>query len=102
MGNLKDILYQEMLKYAGEGINGTAYLTSNRESNVFVVVGIATFKGEVIVDSGLVVRLEGDHIIIEKDINSDPLHEALIQAGVPRSQIILAYLGESLNAAHIA
>ena len=33
-------------------------------------------------------------IIIDRDINNKPLIDALVQAGVPRTQIILAYMGE--------
>jgi hypothetical protein len=47
----------------------------------------------------LIVRLEGDHIIIERDINDKVLVDALVQAGIPRQQIILAYAGEALKEA---
>ena len=42
----------------------------------------------------LFVRLLGDKIIINEDRNSDPFYEELLEAGIPREQIILAYAGE--------
>jgi len=42
----------------------------------------------------LIVRIIRNDVIIERDDNDPPLVDALRQAGVPRSQIILAYAGE--------
>jgi hypothetical protein len=36
----------------------------------------------------------GNRIVIDHDANSDPLVEALLEAGIPRDQIVLAYAGE--------
>jgi hypothetical protein len=44
----------------------------------------------------LLVRLVHDHIVIERDINSKPLVDALMQAGIPRERIVLAYAGEPI------
>jgi vancomycin permeability regulator SanA len=49
-----------------------------------------------VVDTGLIVRTIGDIIVIDRDNNSKPLFDALLQAGVPREQIVLAYAGESI------
>jgi hypothetical protein len=38
-----------------------------------------------------------DQIIIERDINNKPLVDALVQNGIPREQIILAYAGEPVE-----
>jgi hypothetical protein len=35
-------------------------------------------------------------IIVERDINSKPLADDLFALGVPRDQIILAYVGEAV------
>ncbi len=45
----------------------------------------------------LVARVAGDRIIIERDVNDKPLVDALVQAGVPRHSIVLAYAGESVT-----
>ena len=43
------------------------------------------------------MRLLEDHIIIERDVNDKSLVDALLQANIPRSQIVLAYAGEPVN-----
>ncbi|HEX2620317.1 MAG TPA: element excision factor XisI family protein [Phototrophicaceae bacterium] len=97
MDTLKQSLLDVMKGYAGEGLNGVSYLTYDDEHNIFTVVGIATLGKERIVDNDLVVRLVGDRIVIEYDVNDKPLYEALMQAGFPREQIILAYAGETVD-----
>jgi XisI protein len=83
-----------MLGYAGEALNGYSYLTSSADQDVFTVVSVGKVRDERIVNTALLVRLVHDLIIIERDINSKPLVDALVQAGISREQIILAYAGE--------
>jgi hypothetical protein len=52
-----------------------------------------------IVDTGLVARVADGRIVIERDINNKPLVAALVEAGIPRDRIVLAYEGESINEA---
>lgn len=92
---MREILHETLQGYAGKALNGYSYLTTSAEGNVFTIVSVAHFGDERIVDTGLVARLSGDTIVIEHDVNDKPLVDALIQAGVPRSQIILAYMGEA-------
>ena len=94
MDNLKDTLITVIDGYAGEGLNGTSYVTHSDDGSVIAVVDVAVFAGKRVSNTTLIVRLMTDHIIIEKDANSDPLYEALMQAGIPRQQIVLAYAGE--------
>jgi hypothetical protein len=49
------------------------------------------------VDVGLIVRVVGDRIIIERDVNDKPLVDALLQANISRQQIVLAYAGEPVE-----
>jgi sulfur carrier protein ThiS len=46
--------------------------------------------------AGVVVmaRLLGDKIVIEEDTTDKPLLDALLQRGVPRESILLAYDGD--------
>jgi hypothetical protein len=85
--------------YAGKGLNGYTYLTKSPDGQVFTVVGIAEVRGERIVHTGLVVRLADNRVIIEHDANDKQLVDALMQAGISRSQIVLAYAGESVEEA---
>ncbi len=65
---------------------------------MFTIVSVGEVRDRRIVDMGLVVRLINDKIVIERDVNDKPLVDALVQAGIPRQQIILAYAGEPLEA----
>lgn len=92
-----DTIVREIKAYAKPPLNGgKSYLTQNAEGSLFTVVDIVTSSGKHVADTGLVVRIEADYVIIEHDMNSKPLVDALVQAGIPRSQIILAYAGEAV------
>jgi hypothetical protein len=96
--DLKAILAQEVKPYAGKMLNGYAYLTLSDDGNVYTVVSVAQFKSERVTHLSLLVRVVGDSIIIEQDDSSEPLVDALVRAGIPRSHIILAYAGEPVPA----
>jgi len=86
-----------MKGYAVKALNGYSYLTSSTDQQMFTVVSVAQVHDQHIVDTDLIVRLRDDQIIIERDVNDKILADALMQAGVPRSQIVLAYAGEPVE-----
>ncbi len=94
MDTLTETLRQVMIGYSGEALNGYSYLTSSADQQVFTVVSVGQVLGQRIVDTGLVVRIRNKRIIVEYDVNDKPLVDALVSAGVPRNQIVLAYAGE--------
>lgn len=95
---LKHILYEEMQKYAGEGLNAHSYLTINDEENLYTVVDIANVRGQRIIGTVLVARVADNHIVIELDRNNKLLATALQARGVPKNQITEAYLNRKLPA----
>ena len=97
MDTLKDKLETVISSYAGEALNGFSYLTHNADRDVFTIVSVGEVRGERVVDMGLVVRVVNGKIIIEHDVNDKTLVDALVQAGIPRSQIVLAYAGEPVE-----
>ncbi len=94
---LTDTLRRVLEGYTGAALNGYSTLTENKDQTAFTVISIGQLPDKRIVDAGLIVRRVGEYIIIERDVNDKPLVEALLQAGVPRSQIVLAYAGESVE-----
>jgi hypothetical protein len=94
MASLREIVVNETSKYAVDGLNGYSVLTSTPDQRFLTVVSIAEVRGQRLATTSLIVHLEPDTIIIEHDINSKPLVDALVQAGIPREKIILAYAGE--------
>jgi hypothetical protein len=99
MNTLKETLHRVLAGYAGEMLNGYSYLTTSADGTMFAVIGLCYKGDERFVDTSLIVRLERNTIVIERDVNNKPLVDALLAAGVPRSQIILAYAGEPVHAA---
>lgn len=99
MDTAVDTLCDVLRGYAGRALNGYSYLTSSADRRVFAIVSIGHVRDRQIADTGLIVRLVGDSIVIERDINDKPLVEALVAAGIPRDRIILAYAGESTGEA---
>lgn len=61
---------------------------------IYIVISVGQGRERRNVDANLIVRPLGEKIIIERDMNDKLLVDALLQAGVPRSQVILAYEGE--------
>jgi len=94
MENLKQMVREAMATYAVEGENGYSYLTQSIDEDVFTVVYVSEQHGRTEVDTGLLVRIVNKRVIILRDQNNKPLVDALMQAGVPRDQIVLAYAGE--------
>ena len=97
MDHLIDTLKRTLMGYTGNALNGYSYLTITPDEHVFSVVSVGYLPGKRIVDADLIVQVVGDHIIIERDINNKPLVDALVQNGIPREQIILAYAGEPVE-----
>jgi hypothetical protein len=87
-----------MQPYAIQGFNGFSILTSNPDKQAHSIISVAYIQGKRHVSTSLVARVDHTKIIIEHDINDKPLVDALLQAGIPREQIILAYASEPLPA----
>jgi hypothetical protein len=96
--SLKEVVRAEVMKYAKLGMNYRGYFTENPEVPVYSVVTITDQIGKFHANAMLIVRIVENLVIIERDQNDKVLVDALVQAGVPRSQIILAYIDEPVPA----
>jgi hypothetical protein len=94
MDTVKQTVREVMQGYAGKVLNGYSYLTQNDDGSVFTVVVVAHLHGKHHSGVSVVVRIVDDHVVIERDQNDKTVLDALVQAGIPRQQIILAYAGE--------
>jgi hypothetical protein len=65
MGNLRQIVEDEIAKYAVEGVNSIGYLFKDDVHGAVLVVDIGEVRGERLVDISLMVRFVGDLIIID-------------------------------------
>jgi hypothetical protein len=94
MDTVKEVVQREVKAYTGKGLNGHSYLVANPDQLAFTVVTIGYIDGQRFANADLIVRITENHVVVERDDNDPPLVEALLQAGILRSQIILAYVGE--------
>ena len=94
METLQHTLKTALAGYAGPALNGESLLTASVDGRVLTIVSIGQVAGETVVDIGLIARVVDERVIIYCDVNNKPLVEALLQAGVPRRQIVLVYAGE--------
>ncbi len=97
MDRLKHTLQTAMSGYSGNGYHETSYLLMSSGENVFAILSVGEENGHQFAETTLAARLINDHILIEKDTNDKPLVDALVQAGIPRQQIVLAYAGETIT-----
>ncbi len=94
MDTLRAIFEAVIAGYTGEGLNGSAYLVHDPVLDVYTVISVGNVRQRRVSDANLIVRLTANKIVIERDMNDKTLADALIQAGIPRQSIILAYAGE--------
>ena len=95
MDTLRSLIKQVLEGYAIPGANFISSLTVSDDGNTFSVVDVARdYEGKRFVATSIHVRLVVDKVVIEHDDNDKPVVDALVQAGIPREQIILAYAGE--------
>ena len=95
MDTLIDTLTAVMRGYAGRDLNGESFLMHSDEGNILTVISTGDLRGAHFAVASLVACVVDRRIVIELDINDKPLVDALVAAGVPREQILLAYAGET-------
>ena len=94
---LHDILRKEMDWYAGLSDDSKAFFIEDISRKQYVVTGIMNEPGPnhsyIIVQA----RIVDGYVVVDEDTVWDKnLWKALVAAGVPREQIVLAYQGESV------
>jgi hypothetical protein len=88
------VIKQIIAEYAKPPVNGYAYFTESPDGQLFTVVDVYEIQGKRQASTGLIVHIAQEHIVIERDLNNKPLVDVLVQQGIPRQRIILAYAGE--------
>jgi XisI protein len=94
MDKLEIVLEKVMSSYVAKGFNGHSYFMKNDAERIMSIEANFVFDGERYIEISILARIVGNRIVIEDDKTNKPLVNALLQAGVPREQIVLAYAGE--------
>lgn len=95
MDTLTDTLATVLGGYAGHDLNGDSFLTQSSDRAVMTVISVGDVRGQHFAVTNLVAHIADGRIVIEHDIHDKPLVDALVDAGVSRQRIVLAYAGES-------
>lgn len=96
MGHLSDVVKREMKSYAGSGTHTKLYAILDDAAQIYSVNVVDYSPQRRPARVVLMARIVDDRIIIEADTTDRPLVRRLVEAGIPREKIILAYTGESL------
>lgn len=98
MDRLTEITREEVSKYAGNGRGANIILFPmlDDERQTYSVVAVDYPTREDIALVFVLARIVGDKVVIEEDTTDKKLVDALLQRGIPRQQIILAYEGEPI------
>ncbi len=92
---LMDILSREMEWYAGWSDDSEAFFFQDDRRRHYNVVGVLSEAKPNRSFTIVQARIIGDVVVIDDDTVWDKnLWKALVAAGVPREQIVLAYQGE--------
>lgn len=96
MDTLSDKVRETVFRYAASGFSHQAFPVVNEDKHLYAVLAIDTpvrkHPAAIVVSA----RIQNDLVIIDEDITDRPLIDALIENGIPREKIILAYLGDSI------
>jgi hypothetical protein len=95
MADLLTIVRQEIYKYGQASLNARVFPILDDERHFYAVTSLPYPERQWPMGVMVMARVVDDQVIIEEDRTDHPLVDALIQAGIPRSQIILAYAGEA-------
>lgn len=98
MDILKQILREEVQKYAasGRGANILLFAILDDEQSIYAVNAVDYPNRQDVAGVVILARFVGNMIVIEEDMTDKKLVEALMQRGILRDQIILAYDGEPI------
>ena len=101
MESLNAVVAQEVRKYAAQGVGLKMRLFPilDEQNHTYTVIAVDNprkAKRFTDTDTGIVVfaRIFNDKVVVETDNTDKQLVDALLQQGIPREQIILAYAGE--------
>ncbi|MCC7448792.1 MAG: XisI protein [Anaerolineae bacterium] len=95
--DLTAIVRQEVREYVWDQDDSKAYLLENAAHQIYAVLVIPIDDPQQSLTI-IVAQIANNQVIIETDLTDKPLLNALLDAGVPREQIVCAYMGEKASA----
>jgi hypothetical protein len=98
MATLTDIVREEVQKYAGSGRGANILLFPilDEVHHTYAVNAVDYPNRQDVAGVVVLARIVGDKVVIEEDTTDKKLADALLQRGIKRDQIVLAYEGEPI------
>ncbi|MDX1992812.1 MAG: element excision factor XisI family protein [bacterium] len=98
MEKLNEVVREEVRKYAGSGRGANIILfpVLDDERQIYAVMAIDYPAREESAGVVVLARLVDEKVVIEEDATNKKLVDALLQRGIRRERIILAYAGEPI------
>lgn len=97
VSDLTAIVEREVASYAEVDCwKCRVFFIADKQRQVYAVLAVDDLPRPHPAQIDVMARIVGNRILIEEDITDRLLVDALIEAGVPREQIILVYQGETL------
>ncbi|MDZ4766262.1 MAG: element excision factor XisI family protein [Chloroflexota bacterium] len=98
MDTFVQIVKEEVRKYAanGRGAGLRLFALLDDERRTYAVNAADHPVRKDVVGVMVMARIVGDVVVIEEDTTDKPLIDALLQRGIARDRIVLAYVGEPI------
>lgn len=96
MDSLNETLKEIVFSYAWKGIDFKTFQAENDENDAFSVMVVDYPVHQQDASIVVMAHIEGDFVIVDADNTDRPLVDKLVEAGIPREKIILAYVGEAI------
>jgi hypothetical protein len=94
---LETITRREVSQYQGQSFQSDLYSLHDDEQKLYAVVSVPHLPRPWPSRIVVMAQVIDDHVVIIEDSTDKPLVEALmVNAGIPREKIVLAYEGEHL------
>jgi hypothetical protein len=94
---LLTITRREVDLYAGNMAGAKLYPVLDDQNQTYAVIVVPDNAKDRPAWAVVLARVVGDYVVIDEDTTDKPLVDALmINGGIPRERIILAYAGETL------
>jgi hypothetical protein len=97
--DLVSLVKNEVASYDTTAYKAKSAFVADEAQQTYLVVDIPDKDHPAAHDPLVIImaHVAGNRVIIDVDLTDRPLYEALMQAGIPREQIVLAYAGENLD-----
>ncbi len=95
--NLEAITRREVSRYQAQSFQSTLYALHDDEQKLYAVVSVPHLPRPWPSRIVVMAQVVDDQVVIIEDSTDKPLYEALmVNGGIPRENITLAYAGETV------